>query len=62
MIQYLRNFFLIFKVGQIFLFFNMSYFYSNLAKKDTKKKKKKEREKNAIMLLKSPKKAKKTQF
>jgi hypothetical protein len=33
----------------------MSYFYSNLAKEDTKKK----REKNAIMLLKSPKKAKK---
>jgi hypothetical protein len=38
----------------------MSYFYSNLAKEDTKKKK--EREKNALMLLKSPKKAKKTQF
>jgi hypothetical protein len=37
----------------------MSYFYSNLAKEDTKKKK---REKNALMLLKSPKKAKKTQF
>jgi hypothetical protein len=50
--------FLIFKVGQIFLFFNMSYFYSNLAKEDTKKK----REKNAIMLLKAQKRQKKPNF